>query len=1328
MRTRCGLRIMVCAVVSLLSFCSQAASAGEEAALSSVATLATVSGTIRHNGMPVAGVQVDVWWETGGDGRTTGADGRYSVAGVPLGGWVAIAVLPPAHLRLAFRSWGTQPVSGDVVKDFDLQSGHLLSGELRTPEGQRHDAWLGLSTIAHLTALPEGEWLGARVEEGRFQVILPPDIYTLDALIPPFYMPRTAVDLRNADRTGLVITLLNEPEPPFFTDPPRADRITVGPPDTEGYATVTGGPGAVLPFSGVAIVNLSALNLTVTHSDAAGGFSARLFAPPGSSLWIKYDPDATRTNQMWADAQVIGKEPSDLYDAGAIITVGTPGTASEREQHFTSAGAFRGEGHDWAGWWLRGTLGTAFPLSGVSVPNGGTGPGLEVRRGDPVRLVATVRMSSPALECSGTPPYTPRLDVELRHLFDGGGWAEEGPIWFNTDLFTPTGLPIEREAPAQSRGLVSYTLPALTCVSSHAVEGIADVTFTIPQDLPDGTYGVFARVDQGGMPLASDVPLTVVWYHDDTAVATLPLLKVESTAAARIPWVLLADYPLNGHRGVVAREDSGHYALPTRSIYPPQHVVVPRLDERSGEPMAYRLEPASNWLSSTDRRLPCPPTIPLALPSGELTVRVLRPDGVVDTLGPAPIRQSSVRTPTTPGGAPLNDGTGHIGDLYHLTTLDDRFAYAFTQDGPHVITLDGHVRDMFGNTYAIAGTYDVDVARILDLDPAQLPTTPYKQGDAFAPGLHVYPPVPAEVTIKLVQMPDSDPARAITDTITGQANRFGYFQPALGTDIRLVAAGEFRVDYTAVYTATDGRRWAGSQTWGNVIEGTSPQIEAHGRRGMDYHHDRIDDMPAWFEVFQLQAEKVGIEVYYPYFSGDVHWGIEDGAPGDSIHTIISVKDLTGSQTIYNAIRASWPRARTTFRWPPDDTSPEGLEKRLAVGEAPLVITTSSGKDPSVVPEEIDQWGYWYGSSERPDVHVRELISEDNMGTAYWRFNDTYGYQIGEPADGDHPGDIKWEFGGAVLRVPSRGICEYGIYSSLWVLLPHGDAVGARVTPPFQDATGASINGGPILTLQGQDIDMLFLPKGVRPGDVLEVGDVIAFSGHVGPPLDSRVAVTITSPSGAVHARTWHANKIGWLYDPTFDFVAEHAGRWTVDVSVVHDRPYVGNGVTPQSHNRGTMLGTNGRYEFYVVARDAPRLSILNPPSGVLPWPAGVEGMTQRIQPVEIQGIAPPGTTAVRYTIHDKGVVMGQGSVVPDASGAFAITYDAIALHEEFSMLSLTAHEGLWEGLADEVAINLLAIGAEVPQGNTVTLIGEEVFVGSDARPWIYLPLILKRLA
>ena len=48
--------------------------------------LATVSGTIRHNGAPVAGVRVMVFWEGGGEELTTGSNGMYTVSGVPAGG------------------------------------------------------------------------------------------------------------------------------------------------------------------------------------------------------------------------------------------------------------------------------------------------------------------------------------------------------------------------------------------------------------------------------------------------------------------------------------------------------------------------------------------------------------------------------------------------------------------------------------------------------------------------------------------------------------------------------------------------------------------------------------------------------------------------------------------------------------------------------------------------------------------------------------------------------------------------------------------------------------------------------------------------------------------------------------------------------------------------------------------------------------------------------------------------------------------------------------------------------------------------------------------
>ena len=54
-----------------------------------------------------------------------------------------------------------------------------------------------------------------------------------------------------------------------------------------------------------------------------------------------------------------------------------------------------------------------------------------------------------------------------------------------------------------------------------------------------------------------------------------------------------------------------------------------------------------------------------------------------------------------------------------------------------------------------------------------------------------------------------------------------------------------------------------------------------------------------------------------------------------------------------------------------------------------------------------------------------------------------------------------------------------------------------------------------------------------------------------------MTVVVTSPGGVVRQQVFRANRIGWVYDPTFDFVADETGRWTVDVFVEHDQPYSG---------------------------------------------------------------------------------------------------------------------------------------------------------------------------
>jgi hypothetical protein len=1297
---------------------------------------ASISGTVRHNGNPVSGVSVSVSWASGSDTQTTGVDGVYAVSGVPTGGWVAINVRPPSNLGLTTPNWSSDDLPGDQIKDFDLVSGSRFTGQILAPDGMPY-LGLGPEFIPIDLTLPSGEYYGGFLDQdGSFDATLPPVHFALIETpeMQPYSMPHTVIDLSGGDVLDAAFTLQRRPST-LPAAPPVAGLIQVSAPDADGNATVSGVADAVGARSAVVVVNLNAHTLKTTASDDSGAFSLEIFAPPGSSLLVKYDPRGDQVSSVWSRAKTPNQPGDGALNSlpGTIVFVGPSQPGDSSRQSFRSAGAFFEEpaaptalttahaeklaastgtlaqAGSWAGWWMSGTLDVPPPPPGVF--DTADWNGLALAPGQPITVAVQIHITSPELNCSEPLSYSPALQLNLMGEYGADGWAEYWGTWFTSYLFTPTGLPMERESFGHRVSLGGKDFSNLSCVTTNTLS--ADLVFSsvIPLDLAEGTYVPHGLLDAGGIPL-SEYPLIPIWY--DYMPGAMPPLRVGDPALPRIPWTILGDYPVNGYRGVIAREDSGQFAMPTRVVHPPQQVIIPRLDERSGEALVYRLEPGSNWLSSADRRQGNPLHIPLQFPSGELIAEVIKPDGGVDQLGPAPIAQSSVRTPTTPGGALLNEGTGHICDIFRLTTLDDAFAYTFDQYGHHVIQLYGFVQDIYGNSYSIEGTYDVFVARVLDLDPAQLPTTPFKQGDAFAAGLHIFPPVPADVVVELVHMPYSDPQQAVVRTIPGKANRFGYFQPQTSTDMRMEAPGEFRVDISAQYEDPDGTLWMGAMTWGGVVEGATTLIEAHGKRGMDAPTNR----QPWFQVDNLAPESTGVHVYYPYFSGDIHWGAEDKPPGDSIQAIVTIKDTTPTGSIYDLIRYFGTKPYGGF---------EGdLEEQMDLGEAPLFTTSKTNRDPGVFPEDVELWAYWYGSSQRPDVRVREVISIGGMPTAYWRFNDTYGYQIGEPADGDQAFDMKWEFGSAVFRVISETnpINEYAIYSSFWVRLPLGcDAYGcARVTPPFQEETGASINGGPIMTLLGEEIDMLFLPKGVRPGDVLETGDIVSFSGHVGPPLDSRVAVTITTPSGVAHNTTLRANKIGWIYDPDFDFPAEEPGRWTVDVAVVHDRPYTGNGVTPLSHNTGTVLGTQGQYAFYVVPLDSQELYLATPEQGYITWP------TSGIEPVAIRGRAPFGTANVYYTIHDKGVVMAQGTLTPTADGAFVIQYDAKGLNKDFPMVSLTAREGRWEGLADEVTINLLAIGPNEQRAANVTLIGEEIFVksGDRAGQAVYLPLMVLR--
>jgi hypothetical protein len=423
-------------------------------------------------------------------------------------------------------------------------------------------------------------------------------------------------------------------------------------------------------------------------------------------------------------------------------------------------------------------------------------------------------------------------------------------------------------------------------------------------------------------------------------------------------------------------------------------------------------------------------------------------------------------------------------------------------------------------------------------------------------------------------------------------------------------------------------------------------------------------------------------------------------------------------------------------------APGTFEERVAVGELPLFLSTRSGRAPQFelrqigadLPADVDQVAYSYRSSQRPGVRVRELVADDSQSGGYWRLNTLYDDQPGVGVLGDQPNDFKFQYVGAVYRDLASGHSEYVGQGTGWIFIPDDDPLGTRVMPPFAGPGngGWTTQGGPILTLKGEDVHVFILPTGTRPGAVLETGDTFHFAGHIMPTLDSQVAVTVTAPGGAQRVVAGQANAVGYFYDPQDDFAVDEPGRWSVDVRVWHDGQCSGGSTVPP-YPSGDVLGSQrgpwsgGRYWFYVVSGDSPRLDVSAPAPGFLSF-------DHVVTPIHITGTVPAGLSGVTvdYTIAMPGYILEQGQVAA-SGGTYELTFDPAALHEDFPNLDLVGRDDPEAGLADTFAIGLLMRGqtggGTIYRANTVTIQGEQVFIGDapiEPPYGVYLPLVLRR--
>jgi hypothetical protein len=355
-----------------------------------------------------------------------------------------------------------------------------------------------------------------------------------------------------------------------------------------------------------------------------------------------------------------------------------------------------------------------------------------------------------------------------------------------------------------------------------------------------------------------------------------------------------------------------------------------------------------------------------------------------------------------------------------------------------------------------------------------------------------------------------------------------------------------------------------------------------------------------------------------------------------------------------------------------------FDPRAADGEIPLISSSPDGIDPIIDPTKVDLWAYSYRSVQRPGVRVREQIVEELLRSLYWRFFDQYGRQPGTGSLGDLRNDIKFQFGGAVMRGSAVGTPRYAIYGSLFVLVDNEDpAGGTRTFPPFQ-GNGGGPSGGPLFTLKGKAIDLFFHPTGVRPGSILQPFDRVSLTGYSGPTLPSLAEITVTSPSGQSRTIRGRANKVGYFFEPDAGFTVTEVGRWTVNTKIVFDGRHSGGQVTAPFPSGDVLGSREGEFWFYVVDAASAPLAVT---ASRLTRPADDEIVFSVTPPAGLSDVE------LHYTTTMPGFILEEGR-----TSALSYTYHSSVLARDFPNLDLRDSEGY--GGADTITISLLLSGTD----------------------------------
>jgi hypothetical protein len=219
-----------------------------------------------------------------------------------------------------------------------------------------------------------------------------------------------------------------------------------------------------------------------------------------------------------------------------------------------------------------------------------------------------------------------------------------------------------------------------------------------------------------------------------------------------------------------------------------------------------------------------------------------------------------------------------------------------------------------------------------------------------------------------------------------------------------------------------------------------------------------------------------------------------------------------------------------------------------------------------------------------------------------------------------------------------------------------DETGGRIMPPFQGASGGP-TGGPLLTLLGEEVDIFFHPMGVRPGSILEVGDIAAFSGQIAPTLPSDVSIKVTTPSNKIKIIEGTANKIGYFYKPSTNFLITEPGIYDVDITVTH-RGMTSAGLVEPPYPTGGILSEDVHsYKFYAVTKESTEAELTAPLPLQLPGSTALD--------FSFQNVPTSNSQRMYQTTVMPGYVLSQTE-----SDSLSYSYNAKELNKNFPNLDV----------------------------------------------------------